>query len=87
VAALARRGAALAAGLAEPLAATIAACREILAYVNRNALLGLNDDIGREVARLDALLDDAHAKLSAAVRRAEEAEEAAAMPEREPDGG
>ena len=74
VAALAKQGAVLATGLAEPLAATIAACREILAYVNRHAVLtGRESDIGEELAKLNTLLDEAFSKLSTAVQQAAEA--------------
>lgn len=74
---LARHGAFLASGLVEPLAATIAACREILAYVNRHAVMtGQESDISEEVAKLNALLDEAYSKLAAAVKQAREEAEA-----------
>lgn len=75
----------LATGLAEPLAATIAACREILAYVNRHAILtGREADIAEEVARLNALLDEAFTKLSAAVGQSRQQPEEVALTSKRP---
>lgn len=51
------------------MAATIAACREILAYVNRHALMtGQESDIAAEVTGMNKLLDEAYSKLAAAVK-------------------